>query len=58
MGTDSQSVVLITAGAAGIGAVMARAFLDAGHAVHVCDPTHAILMRNVMTILPCVRSLQ
>ncbi len=37
MSSSSQPVALITAGAAGIGAVLAHAFIDAGYAVHVCD---------------------
>ncbi len=39
--------VLITAGAAGIGAAMARAFDEAGASVHVCDIDRAALDRLV-----------
>lgn len=39
--------VLITAGAAGIGAAMARAFGEAGASVHVCDIDRAALDRLV-----------
>ncbi len=35
--TASAPVVLITAGAAGIGRAMAEAFISQGHRVHVCD---------------------
>lgn len=35
--TASGPVVLITAGAAGIGRAMAEAFISQGHRVHVCD---------------------
>ncbi|GAP34052.1 SDR family oxidoreductase [Piscinibacter sakaiensis] len=37
--------VLVTAGAAGIGAAMARAFVEAGARVHVCDIDRAALDR-------------
>jgi NAD(P)-dependent dehydrogenase (short-subunit alcohol dehydrogenase family) len=35
--------VLITAGASGIGLAIARAFLDAGHRVHICDVSDGAL---------------
>lgn len=34
---QQQGRVLVTAGAAGIGKVLARSFLDSGYRVHVCD---------------------
>ena len=37
MTSSPQPVALITAGAAGIGAVLAHAFIESGDAVHVCD---------------------
>ena len=37
MTSSPQPVALITAGAAGIGAVLAHAFIESGYAVHVCD---------------------
>lgn len=37
MSQPSKRVVLITGGASGIGNCVAKAFLDAGDAVHVCD---------------------
>lgn len=45
MDHPNSPVALITAGASGIGAVMARAFLDAGYAVHVCDRDGSALER-------------
>jgi NAD(P)-dependent dehydrogenase (short-subunit alcohol dehydrogenase family) len=41
--------VLVTAGASGIGAAIARAFHDAGSQVHVCDIDRAALDRLVVT---------
>jgi NAD(P)-dependent dehydrogenase (short-subunit alcohol dehydrogenase family) len=41
--------VLVTAGASGIGAAIARAFPDAGAQVHVCDIDRAALDRLVST---------
>ena len=41
--------VLVTAGASGIGAAIARAFHDAGSQVHVCDIDRAALDRLVST---------
>ena len=41
--------VLVTAGASGIGATIARAFNDAGSQVHVCDIDRAALDRLVCT---------
>lgn len=41
--TREQRVVLITAGAAGIGAEMAQAFLAENCAVHICDIDQALL---------------
>ena len=38
--SESAPVSLITAGASGIGRVLAEAFLAAGHRVHVCDIDH------------------
>jgi NAD(P)-dependent dehydrogenase (short-subunit alcohol dehydrogenase family) len=47
--------VLVTAGASGIGAVVARAFSEAGAHVHVCDVDRAALDR-LATALPQVTS--
>ena len=41
--SESAPVSLITAGASGIGRVLAEAFLAAGHRVHVCDIDQAAL---------------
>ena len=47
--------VLITAGASGIGAVIARAFHEAGAHVHVCDIDRAALDR-LATEVPGISS--
>ena len=49
--------VLVTGGGAGIGKATARAFLAAGHAVHICD-ADAEALAAVRTVLPCASASQ
>lgn len=55
MGQKEQKVVLITAGAGGIGRVMAMAYADAGYRVHVCD-VHATALDKLGDLFPDIRT--